>query len=59
MDGRYSNILREKDAIHKANEAFKVKIRNSTDEFIKVTTKELRQEAFKIQDELRDQISSA
>ena len=59
MDGRYANIVREKEALAKANEAFKSKIRNSTDEFIKVTTKELKHRAFEVQDELKDRINSA
>ena len=59
MDGRYANIVREKDAMAKMNEAFKSKIRNSTDEFIKVTTKDLRHRAFEVQDELKDRINSA
>ena len=42
MDIRFANIVREKSEIAKSNEMFKSKIRNSTDEFMKVTTAELK-----------------
>ena len=59
MDIRYANIVREKSEIAKANEIFKTKIRNSTDEFMKVTTAELKSSAFTVQEQLKNQISSA